>query len=58
MKNSKMTPKLYYRAYKFLHIRAAEGGSMRPFRAICDLSYEEQEIICQFLQYNHNCQFI
>lgn len=53
-----MTPKLYYRVYRFLYIRTTEGGSMRPFRAICNLSYEEQDIICQFLQYNHNCQFI
>lgn len=50
-----MNSKLYYRAYKFLKIRATNGN---PFNAIEDLKKEESDKVKRFLSFNHQVKFI
>lgn len=52
-----MNQKLYYRAYKFLKIRAKRGG-IEPFKAIENLTIAEKQTVISFLSYNHGVKFI
>jgi hypothetical protein len=52
-----MNQKLYYKAYKFLKIRATRGG-LEPFKAIENLTITEKQTIIKFLSYNHGVKFI
>lgn len=48
----------YYRARKFLIIRATEPGPVRSFRALEDLSLERQRNIIAFLKYQHHVKIM
>jgi hypothetical protein len=50
-----MNSKLYYKAYKFLKIRASKGN---PFKVLEGVTKQEKEKILKFLSYNHQVKFI
>ena len=53
-----MNQKLYYRAYKFLKLRATRPGGIEPFKALEPLTQVEKNIVYKFLSYNHQVKFI
>jgi hypothetical protein len=50
-----MNTKLYYRAYKFLKLRASNNN---PFSVIDTLSKSDKDNVMKFLSYNHQVRFI
>ena len=50
-----MNQKLYYRAYKFLKLRAIDKN---PFEAVDDLNVIDRNKVLDFLRYNHQVKFI
>jgi hypothetical protein len=50
-----MNNKLYYKAYKFLKIRASKGN---PFKALEGLVKEDKAKVLHFLSYNHQVKFV
>lgn len=50
-----MNNKLYYRAYKFLKLRAVNNN---PFKALENLTKVEKDKVIQFLSFNHQVRFI
>ena len=50
-----MNNKLYYRAYKFLKLRAVNNN---PFKVLEDLTRAEKDKVIQFLSFNHQVKFI
>jgi len=54
MKKSKMTPRLYKAAYRFLELRSVTKYCFAPLEA---LSSEDAIIVKRFLTFNHQVRF-